>query len=189
MENQTNNQAPKSGLLNQPRKAVSGLVYSGTIIGMVIISLLFAITLAAVARLLGVDSASFADADWYKYLSYFLYQIVYIAIIFAFARIYKNKPREFGYRKTHWKYYIIAIVLGFGLLFGLNWMNNLFALAIEKMGGVLPEISLPSLKGGGLFGVLLVVAILPAILEETIFRGIILEGIKDIGTVAACLLG
>ena len=66
MENQTNNQAPKSGLLNQPRKAVSGLVYSGTIIGMVIISLLFAITLAAVARLLGVDSASFADADWYK---------------------------------------------------------------------------------------------------------------------------
>ncbi len=189
MENQTNNQAPKSGLLNQPRKAVSGLVYSGTIIGMVIISLLFAITLAAVARLLGVDSASFADADWYKYLSYFLYQIVYIAIIFAFARIYKNKPREFGYRKTHWKYYIIAIVLGFGLLFGLNWMNNLFALAIEKMGGVLPEISLPSLKGGGLFGVLLVVAVLPAILEETIFRGIILEGIKDIGTVAACLLG
>ena len=185
MENQTNNQAPKSGLLNQPRKAVSGLVYSGTIIGMVIISLLFAITLAAVARLLGVDSASFADADWYKYLSYFLYQIVYIAIIFAFARIYKNKPREFGYRKTHWKYYIIAI----GLLFGLNWMNNLFALAIEKMGGVLPEISLPSLEGGGLFGVLLVVAILPAILEETIFRGIILEGIKDIGTVAACLLG
>ena len=154
MENQTNNQAPKSGLLNQPRKAVSGLVYSGTIIGMVIISLLFAITLAAVARRLGVD-----------------------------------KPREFGYRKTHWKYYIIAIVLGFGLLFGLNWMNNLFALAIEKMGGVLPEISLPSLEGGGLFGVLLVVAILPAILEETIFRGIILEGIKDIGTVAACLLG
>ena len=57
------------------------------------------------------------------------------------------------------------------------------------MGGVLPEISLPSLEGGGLFGVLLVVAILPAILEETIFRGIILEGIKDIGTVAACLLG
>ena len=44
MENQTNNQAPKSGLLNQPRKAVSGLVYSGTIIGMVIISLLFAIS-------------------------------------------------------------------------------------------------------------------------------------------------
>ena len=49
---------------------MSGLVYSGTIIGMVIISLLFAITLAAVARLLGVDSASFADADWYKSVSY-----------------------------------------------------------------------------------------------------------------------
>ena len=36
---------------------------------------------------------------------------------------------------------------------------------------------------------LFVVALLPAILEETIFRGIILDGIKDIGTVAACLLG
>ena len=36
---------------------------------------------------------------------------------------------------------------------------------------------------------LIVVAVLPAILEETIFRGIILDGIKEIGTVAACLLG
>lgn len=189
MENKSNDQRPKKGLLNQPRKAVSGLVYSGAIIGMVVISLLFAITLAAIARTLETDVNSFSEKDWYKYLSYILYQIIYIGIIVAFAVIYKSKPKEFGYRKTHWKYYIIAIVLGFGLLFGMNWVNNLFALAIEGMGGVVPEVKLPSLENGGLVGVLVVVAVLPAFCEETIFRGIILDGIKDIGTVAACLLG
>lgn len=189
MENKSNDQRPKKGLLNQPRKAVSGLVYSGAIIGMVVISLLFAITLAAIARTLETDVNSFSEKDWYKYLSYVLYQIIYIGIIVAFAVIYKSKPKEFGYRKTHWKYYIIAVVLGFGLLFGMNWVNNLFALAIEGMGGVVPEVKLPSLENGGLVGVLVVVAVLPAFCEETIFRGIILDGIKDIGTVAACLLG
>ena len=189
MENKSNDQRPKKGLLNQPRKAVSGLVYSGAIIGMVVISLLFAITLAAIARTLEADVNSFSEKDWYKYLSYILYQIIYIGIIVAFAVIYKSNSKEFGYRKTHWKYYIISVVLGFGLLFGMNWVNNLFALAIEGMGGVVPEVKLPSLENGGLVGVLVVVAVLPAFCEETIFRGIILDGIKDIGTVAACLLG
>ena len=188
MENNTNPSAPK-GLLRQPRKAVSGLVYSGTIIGMVVISLLFAVTLAAVSRAIGVETSSFSQTDWYKYLSYLLYQFVYIGVIVAFAVVYKNRPQEFGYRKTRLRYFILALVMGFGLLFGLNWVNNLFALAIEKMGGKIPQTTLPSLAGVGIAGVLFVVAVLPAVLEETLFRGIILEGIKDIGTVAACLLG
>ena len=127
----------------------------------------------------------------------------FLAVIFAFAAIYKQKPRAFGFRKVRLRYLFVALLLAFGLLFSLNWVNGWFVQLLEWMGyrapgSQLPELSdreyaliyqLPSLAGAGFFGVLLVVAVLPALCEETIFRGIILEGIKDVGTVAACLLG
>ena len=84
-----------------------------------------------------------------------------------------------------------------GLLFSLNYLNGWFVELLGLMGYTDPAAGsfeeavaqLPSLAGGGFVGVLVVVALLPAVLEETLFRGIILDGIKDIGTVAACLLG
>ena len=175
--------------LRYPRKAMSGIVYSAAIVLMLVFSLLFSFTLSAVISATGTELEILQEQDWYKYLSYGLYQIAYIAVVLLFACLYKQKPREFGYRKTHPKYFLVAALLAFGLLFSLNWVNGLFIRFLELVGYTAPASSLPSLEGGGIVGVLIVVALLPAILEETIFRGIILDGIKDIGTVAACLLG
>lgn len=189
--------------LRYPRKAMSGIVYSAAIVLMLVFSLLFSFTLSAVISATGTELEILQEQDWYKYLSYGLYQIAYIAVVLLFACLYKQKPREFGYRKTHPKYFLVAALLAFGLLFSLNWVNGLFIRLLELVGYNLPSAKypeltereytliyqLPSLEGGGIVGVLFVVALLPAILEETIFRGIILDGIKDIGTVAACLLG
>lgn len=175
--------------LRYPRKAMSGIVYSAAIVLMLVFSLLFSFTLSAVISATGTELEILQEQDWYKYLSYGLYQIAYIAVVLLFACLYKQKPREFGYRKTHPKYFLVAALLAFGLLFSLNWVNGLFIRLLELIGYTAPASLLPSLEGGGIVGVLIVVALLPAILEETIFRGIILDGIKDIGTVAACLLG
>lgn len=179
----------QSGWLKYPRKAMSGVVYSATIVIMLAVSLLFSFTLTAVVSSTGIELETLKKQDWYKYLSYGLYQVAYIAVVLLFAFLYRQKPREFGYRKTHPKYFIIALLAAFGLLFSLNWVNGQFIKLFELIGYTAPESSLPSLEGGGIVGVLIVVAVLPAILEETIFRGIILDGIKDVGTVAACLLG
>lgn len=187
MENNQNNL--KSKLLNQSQTATGGLVYSAIICGMAIISLLFSIAITSVAASLETTIDALSEKNWYKYASYILYQIVFVGVIVAFSLIYKKKPFEYGYRKTSPKYFIIAIVLAFGLLFGLNNLNNFFAEILKKIGATLPETSLPSLTGGGIVGVLFVVAVLPAFCEETLFRGIILNCVKDIGTVATCLLG
>ena len=40
---------PKRSLFDQPRKVVSGIVFSGTIVGMVLISLVFSITLGLIS--------------------------------------------------------------------------------------------------------------------------------------------
>ena len=191
MEQKNNDQFPakRGGLLQQPRKVMSGIVYSAAIVLMLVLSLLFSFTLTAVMSVTGADLAELQGQDWYKYLSYGLYQLAYIAVVLVFTFLYKQKPREYGYRRAHWKYYIVAALLAFGLLFSLNWANGLFIDLLELIGYTAPSSSLPSLEEGGIVGVLIVVAVLPAILEETIFRGIILDGIKEIGTVAACLLG
>lgn len=180
---------PKRSLFDQPRKVISGIVFSGTIVGMVLISLLFSITLGLISSLSDTPVGELQETDAYKYFSYLLYQIVYVGIIVAFAAIYKSRPRDFGYRKVKVRYLFIALALAFGLLFSLNWVNGWFVELLSLLGYTAPESALPSAAGAGFFGVLLVVAVLPALCEETIFRGIILDGVKDIGTVAACLLG
>lgn len=202
MENR--NKAPsggtqkKGGLLSQPRKVVSGMVFSGAIVGMLLVTIAFSITLSVLSALLERPIEGGLDqTDAYKYLSYLLYQTVYIAVIAVFMKVYGEKPKQFGYRPAHWKYFLIALLLTFGLLFSLNYLNGWFVELLGLMGYTDPAAGsfeeavaqLPSLAGGGFVGVLVVVALLPAVLEETLFRGIILDGIKDIGTVAACLLG
>ena len=188
----------KGGLLAQPRKVVSGMVFSGTIVGMLLVTIAFSITLSVLSALLERPIEGGLDqTDAYKYLSYLLYQAVYIAVIAVFMKVYGEKPKQFGYRPAHWKYFLIALLLTFGLLFSLNYLNGWFVELLGLMGYTDPAAGsfeeavaqLPSLAGGGFVGVLVVVALLPAVLEETLFRGIILDGIKDIGTVAACLLG
>ena len=179
----------RRSLFEQPRKVVSGMVYSGAIIGMLLISLAFAVTLAIIAASLQKSVDEISQTNAYKYMSYLLYQLVYIALILVFMKIYRERPVKFGWRKTHWKYLVLALPLAYGLLFSLNWVNNLFVTLLSLIGYTAPSSSLPSMAGGGIVGVLIVVAVLPAVCEETLFRGIILDGIKDIGTVAACLLG
>ena len=179
----------KRSIFDQPRKAVSGMVFSGAVIGMLLISLVYSITLAAVGVALDKTAEELAQTEVYKYCTYLLYQLVYIGVICAFMKIYKTSPKGFGWRKTSPKYLLLALPLAFGLLFSLNWVNDLFVRLLSLLGYEAAASDLPSVAGGGFIGVLVVVALLPAILEETLLRGVVLDGIKDVGTVAACLLG
>ncbi len=179
----------KRSIFDQPRKAVSGMVFSGAVIGMLLISLVYSITLAAVGVALDKTAEELAQTEVYKYCTYLLYQLVYIGVICAFMKICKTSPKGFGWRKTSPKYLLLALPLAFGLLFSLNWVNDLFVRLLSLLGYEAAASDLPSVAGGGFIGVLVVVALLPAILEETLLRGVVLDGIKDVGTVAACLLG
>ena len=67
----------KRSVFDQPRKVVSGMVYSGAIIGMLVISLAFSVTVAVLSKTLGMTVDEISQTDVYKYFSYLLYQIVY----------------------------------------------------------------------------------------------------------------
>ena len=179
----------RGGLFDQPRKAASGLVFSGAVFGMLVLSLLLSLTLALISQINGTPVGELTQTNAYRYVAYVLYDVAYIAVIAVFLFVYKEKPRAFGFRLPKPQYWLLAVLLAFGLLFSLNFANGWFISFLGLFGYEAPASSLPSLEGAGFIGVLFAVAVLPAFFEETLLCGIILEGIKDVGTVAACLLG
>ena len=177
------------GLFEQPRKAASGLVFSGAIFCMLVLSLLLSLTLALIAQSTGTAVGDLTQTEAYRYAAYLVYDVAYIAVIAAFMIVYKQKPRDFGFRVPKARYWLAAVLLAFGLFFSLNYVNGWFINFLSLFGYEAPTSSLPSLEGAGFLGVLFAVAVLPAFFEETLLRGVVLEGLKDVGTVAACLLG
>lgn len=174
------------------RARLSGGFYSAVVLGMLLLNCVYSLTVMLIARAGNTEVGAVTGSEVAKYLSYLLYQLLYIGALAAVVFIYKERPRAFGYRKTSWKYFLIAIALQFGLLFSLDKVNSYFLELLELIGysgGMSDASSLPSMAGAGIVGALAVVAVLPAFLEESIFRGVMLEGMKALGTAAACLLG
>ena len=161
----------------------SGLAYSMAAILPAIFSLVFVIVLSAV----GITKEA-QGQDWYLYLSFLLPQIASAVLIFWFVKFTKTPLLQAtGVKKTHWKYFLLAVALQIGLL-SLSEVNVWFIELLSEAGYAGGDIVLPSLDGFGFVGVLLVVGILPALLEEGVFRGILLNGLKGFGTLGCCLL-
>jgi hypothetical protein len=76
------------------------------------------------------------------------------------------------------KYFLIALLLMFGLLFSVSYLNTLFLNFLQLFGykQKMTSSSLPDLSGGKVVAALIVIAVLPAIMEEALFRGVILRG-------------
>ena len=104
----------------------------------------------------------------------------------AFFSFAKAPIKEFT-GKPKWQYFLIAGILQFGL-FSLGELNGLFLEFLGNFGYENKPIQIPSLDGFGLPAVLITVAVLPAVFEEFLFRGVILRGVKTFGAVGAVLL-
>lgn len=126
--------------------------------------------------------------DWYLYCSYLLNPISFAALTWWLLSWTKKTVKQFvKEQKCSWKYFLIALLMQFGLL-SLSELNGLFLQFLELFGYVSTEINLPSLDGLGFVGVLIVVAVLPAVFEEIIFRGFLLKGMKSFGPLGAVLV-
>lgn len=133
--------------------------------------------------------SQYEGADWYRYLIYLLPQVCFAVTALVFFRRSKLSPRTM-YRGCKWYYFPIALLMQFGLLFSLSELNGFFIRFLQLF-GYDPELpDLPNLAGWNLLPALLVIALLPAVFEETLFRGIMLTGMRGAGwgTVATVFL-
>ena len=119
---------------------------------------------------------------------YLMPQVAFFVITWLYLQSTKKNVCAFvSEQKCHWKYVLIALVLQFGL-FGLSQVNGWFIEWLGNFGYENEGPFIPSVDGFGFVGVLMVVAILPAVFEETMFRGILLNGVRSFGQVGAILV-
>jgi len=177
---ETNQQIPDSDFktVNQPLSHVGGLAFSSA----AVLMMAFGFVISIIMLTLNIGEGT----DLYVYLSYLASPLAITATA-IFVLKYKKLPFKSIYPvKCHPKYYVIGLMLIFGLLFFARFADYPFMELMKLMGYTPRESSsyFPTLTGGWIVLALLVIAVMPAFFEELLFRGIILNTCeKSIGTV------
>ena len=170
-------------LLGEPTMAkASGTLFTFTTIVPVLIALVFSVLLGT----LGLLTEETAEQTWYLYANMLLVQLSFVIVAFVYFYWTKQPIRQtIAIEKCPWKYFLLALVLQFGL-FSLSSLNSLFLqwLGVEgDMGG-----TEQMMQSSSLLPLLLTIALLPALMEEVIFRGLLLRGLRAFGLVGSVLL-
>lgn len=159
-----------------------GFAFSACIVAFLVAQLIFALLLSFLPQ--------YGKAYWYVN---FLCGPCGIAVaVLATLKIRKVKFKQIFPVKCSLKYYLIALLLVFGLFFSLNQINGLF---MRLLGKEESETSiqltkfLVNLKGFDVVLAIIVIAVLPALFEETMFRGLILNNtLPDAGGIRTIFL-
>ena len=163
--------------------ATGGLTYSVAVIIFIAVSLIISLII------------SFANLEEggnaYVYLSYLASPIAIGACIASVLAYRKINFRLIFPVKCSPKYYIIGLLLIYGLLFSLSWLNDV-SVKFFRLFGYVPRESesyFPDVKGGMIVPALLVIAVMPAFIEELLFRGAVLNSCENsMGSIRAIFI-
>lgn len=127
--------------------------------------------------------------DGAKYVSYLVAPLAIGVTMLLALLLFKQPAKRLLSVKTRPKYYLIALLLIFGLLFSLNSANDYIVKLFELMGYKSQSSTLPDISGWKIVPAILVIAVLPAVMEEIMFRGILLNNLEEgVGTVRTVFL-
>ncbi|MCD8205806.1 MAG: CPBP family intramembrane metalloprotease [Clostridia bacterium] len=161
--------------------ATAGGTFSLLVLLYMVIILIASFIIAAA----GLDSSS----DAYKYINYLLSPIAIVITIFIIFRLRRQDGKVVFHAACHPKYYVIGLLMIFGLMFSVSYSNSASIEFFKLFGYVEPESSVPTLTGWNLLPAIIVVALIPAVCEECVFRGIIYANAEGgAGSVASIFL-
>lgn len=107
------------------------------------------------------------------------FSIIAIVAAFFLSRIFckKSISVNFYIKKCDPLYFVFAVILAEGMMFGLGFVNGLIADIMSKFGLNVGGVN-PPLNNVGLFILFSVLlAVFPAVAEEIFFRGLILDNV------------
>ncbi|MGN0806361.1 MAG: lysostaphin resistance A-like protein [Candidatus Coproplasma sp.] len=157
-----------------------GLAFSAAVVLNVFVGFIASLIIGA-SNLTGTDAA--------KYIGYLTSSVAIILTVLVVRFLFGQPLRPLMPVKCRPKYYLLGVMLIFGLLFSLNSLNGYLIKLFELMGYTPKPSTLPDLSGWNLLPAILVIAVLPAILEEVLFRGIILNNTEEeVGSVRTVFL-
>lgn len=142
--------------------------------------------IASIAIISAGENSSLGDNIVFNVIIGLLTELSFFAVFYTISkRRQVDWVQASGIKtKSPWYFYIIAILLGIVCVFLFNPIISLWEQLLEILGYKLnTELSFPLDNIGYLFLALLVVGVVPAICEEFLFRGLILNGLRNYGAV------
>lgn len=136
----------------------------------------------------GIDPETYLSRPVVLIVFYCLNAVLLVALFFIYNKVKKQKIQTsaktefcFGFKNL-----LLCIAISIFVLFGYNYIINLIS-HIMSVCGYNPDSSLPLPFNniGWLFANIAILALLPAISEELIYRGIILNGLRRFGAIKA----
>lgn len=158
-----------------PGSVSGGIAFSAAVVAYIILSLIF----SAICAAAGFN----AEDEAYIYISYLLAPVAIAVSVPVVLRVrgvsYREMfPVKISPAKNGIKWYGAALLLTFGLLFSLSWLNVGFEKLLRLLGYEGQNSYFPDLSGGKAALALLVMAVIPAVFEEALFRGVLLQNIR-----------
>lgn len=166
--------------------ADGGTAFSAASVITLVVSLVFSFAIVAA----GENGKAFYESDAGKYLSYLLSSAGLLAAAAYITVKGKFSVKETcAFKKFQLKYLWIVLLLAFGTLFGLSWLNSAFIDLLGHFGYKAAVITIPKNGFSDFVLCTLIICVLPAFFEELLFRGYILVSLKRLGTVFAVAIG
>lgn len=161
----------------------------------VLISLIFQLIVSIILTIIstkqGTTPTELLKINYVAAIYYTLNGLTFFALFCFFNKF--RKKRAFVCAKIDfkigWKNTLIIVALSIIVLFGFNYFINLLSYLMQLC-GYNPDASLPLPLDnvGWLFINLFILALVPAICEELIYRGIIMNGLRKFGNITAIFL-
>ena len=94
-----------------------------------------------------------------------------------------------GFKRFDYRVAFLIPFVAFGTIFGLGFLNDYFVDGLKKIGLKVSGVSISMNNAGELVFALFAIAVVPAVLEEIVFRSVILKGTsgdKPLVTLLVC---
>ncbi len=138
-----------------------------------------------ISILVAVLGPDFTESRVYFFLSYFVISFALAAgsaFIFLREKLFLSDVTNF---KFHPKYIAVILLIFGGTFFGLSGINDLFVDFLQKFGYVPDLVTLPEKSFWTVLYSVVFIAVIPAIVEEFLFRGLMLKGAESFGKLQA----
>jgi len=133
--------------------------------------------------------ANFDDGNLLVYASgFFLISLALFSGSLLTVKINALKFSDVTKFKFSPKFIAVIVLTLFGTVFGFGKLNDYFVAFLEKFGYVPDAITLPEKSALSVIVSVLFIAVIPAITEEFLFRGLILKASKYFGNVFAVII-
>lgn len=157
----------------------SGNVFLFALILPILVSLIFSMIANVIAGARGIETSVITDNMWFMTAYSIVSILCYVGIYLVYNKIQKIDFKAINLKfNLKWHTYLIMIVVGVISLFGIQYFISIIDDLLISLGYNMASTSINPTSWGTFFLSVFVLAILPAIGEELIFRGIILNGLR-----------